>query len=103
MRNQLKGVILAGVAVAIVALVSPGTKSAAAPPPEYKAERTPDGNPNLNGIWQALGSAHWDIEGHAARHGAIVKLGALGAIPGGLGVVEGGEIPYQPEALKKRN
>ncbi len=103
MRNRFRGVILAGVAAAIVALVLPNTRSTAAPPPEYKAERTPDGNPNLNGIWQALGSAHWDIEGHAARHGAIVKLGALGAIPAGLGVVEGGEIPYQPEALKKRN
>jgi hypothetical protein len=73
-----------------------------AAPPEYKAPRTPDGNPNLNGIWQALGTAHWDIEGHAARHGPVVALGALGAIPGGLGVVEGGEIPYQPWAAEKK-
>ena len=69
----------------------------------YKAPRTPDGNPDLNGIWQALGSAHWNIEGHSAEAGPIVELGALGAIPGGLGVVEGGEIPYKPEALKIRN
>ena len=30
-------------------------------------------------------------------------LGALTAIPPGLGVVEGGKIPYQPWALAKRN
>jgi hypothetical protein len=30
-----------------------------------------------------------------------VALGAVGAEPGGLGVVEGGEIPYFPEAAAK--
>ncbi len=65
---------------------------------DYRAPRTSDGEPDLNGIWQALGSAHWDIEGHAARMGPIVELGALGAIPAGLGIVEGGEIPYTPAA-----
>lgn len=71
----------------------------------YRAPRTPDGKPNLNGIWQAMGSAHWDIEGHPARSGPVVALGAVGAIPGGTGIVEGGRIPYQPwaEAKKKEN
>ena len=69
----------------------------------YRAPRTPGGNPDLNGIWQALGSAHWDIEDHAARMGPIVELGALGAIPAGLGVVDGGKIPYRPEVLTRRN
>ena len=68
----------------------------------YVAARTPDGNPDLNGIWQALGSAHWDIEGHEARRGPVEALGALGAVPAGLGVVEGGALPYQPLAAKKR-
>ena len=63
---------------------------------------TPDGNPDLNGIWQAMGSAHWDLEDHAARPGPFEELGALGAIPAGLGVVDGGEIPYQPWAAEKR-
>ena len=27
----------------------------------------------------------------------------MGAVPGGMGVVEGGAIPYKPEALKIRN
>jgi hypothetical protein len=69
---------------------------------DYKAPRTPDGKPDLNGIWQALGSAYWDIEGHAARPGPLAALGAAGAIPAGLGVVEGGEIPYQPWAAAKK-
>ena len=68
----------------------------------YKAPRTADGKPNLNGIWQAMGTAHWDIEGHAARAGPVVALGAAGAVPAGLGVVEGGEIPYQPWAAAKK-
>ena len=69
---------------------------------QYAAARTPDGNPDLNGIWQAMGSAHWDLEAHAARHGPVEALGALGAIPAGLSVVEGGAIPYQEWALEKR-
>ena len=56
--------------------------------------RTSDGNPDFNGIWQALGSAHFDIEPHAADFGPMFQLGAIGAIPAGLGIVEGGEIPY---------
>ena len=34
---------------------------------DYVAPRGPDGvHPDLNGIWQALGSAHYDIEMHSA-------------------------------------
>ena len=69
----------------------------------YEPPLTPDGNPNLNGIWQGLGTAHWNLEGHSAESGPVVEMGALGAIPGGLGIVEGGEIPYQDWALEKRN
>src|SRR6266508_3141331 len=55
--------------------------------------RTPDRKPDLNGIWQALGTAHWNIEAHSASEG----------VPAGFSVVEGGAIPYQPWALAKRN
>ena len=65
---------------------------------DYRAERTADGRPNLNGIWQAIGASHHDIEGHAARPGPVVEMAALGAIPGGLGIVVGGEIPYTAAA-----
>lgn len=61
------------------------------------------GRPDLNGVWQALGTAHWDLEAHEARMGPMVKMGAIGAIPAGLGVVEGGEIPYQEWARTQKH
>src|SRR5262245_54833273 len=70
--------------------------------PPYKAPRTTGGRPNLNGLWQAMTPASWDIQDHAAKSGAVVAMGALGAIPAGMGIVEGGEIPYQPWAAKKQ-
>jgi hypothetical protein len=69
----------------------------------YKVPRTADGEPDFNGIWQAMNTANWDIETHAAAASPIVALGAIGAQPGGWGVVEGGPLPYKPEALAKRN
>src|SRR5437016_10913951 len=67
--------------------------------------RTADGKPDLNGFWQVLNTADWALEsqggGPAPKEGLM--LGAVSAIPPGLGVVEGGKIPYQPWALAKRN
>jgi hypothetical protein len=60
-----------------------------------------DGHPNLNGIWQALNTANWDIEAHEARPGPP-EFGALFATPAGLGVVVDGPIPYQPWAATKK-
>ena len=66
--------------------------------------RTPDGKPDLSGIWQAMTSAHYDIEPHAASIGPHPGLfGAVSAIPAGLGIVEGGRIPYTEEARRKRD
>ena len=62
------------------------------------------GKPNLNGIWQALNTAYWNIEGHSAEGlDDFWQLGALAAIPAGQSVVVGGSIPYRPEALAKRD
>ena len=58
---------------------------------------------NLNGIWQANNTANWDILTHQARQGPMTALGAAFSVPGGLGVVEGNEIPYKPEALARKN
>jgi hypothetical protein len=63
------------------------------------------GQPNLNGVWQAIGTAHWNLEAHSAE--AIKgswQLGSLAAIPAGQSVIDGdGKIPYLPEALAKRD
>jgi hypothetical protein len=69
----------------------------------YRAPRTPHGTPDLSGIWQANNTANWNLEPHAAQAGPLFQLGAAFSIPPGLGVVEGGEIPYLPAALEKRN
>jgi hypothetical protein len=68
----------------------------------YRAPRTADGAPDLNGIWQALNTAHWDLEAHPARQGPVYTLGAAFSVPPGLSVVDGGTIPYLPAALEKR-
>ena len=68
----------------------------------YRAPRLPDGKPDLNGIWQVLNTANWDIRGHAAAPGLFSQLGAAGAIPPGLGVVEGDQIPYLPDAAARQ-
>jgi hypothetical protein len=65
-------------------------------------QRSPDGHPNLNGIWQTLNTANWDIQEHAARAGSVIALGAIGAVPPGLGIVEGNELPYLPAAAAKK-
>ena len=102
----------------LLAVLALAALSAAAVGADYRAPRGADGeHPDLNGIWQALNSAHYDIEPHLARHSLqlregphgplpavdLLKLGAVGSVPGGLGVVEGGSIPYRPEALAKKH
>jgi len=62
----------------------------------YRAPRGPDGKPNLSGVWQAINTANWDLEGHAASQGPVPLLGAVFSVPPGLGVVEGETIPYLP-------
>lgn len=100
MYERLKGA-LAVLALAAAALtVVPGSAMAQ----QQERPKTIAGKPNLNGIWQVMNSANWNLEAHNAR--ALTKfwqLGAVGTVPGGLGVVEGGTIPYLPEALKQRN
>src|SRR5258706_5453363 len=76
--------------------------AAAQTPAAARAGRTADGKPNLNGIWQVLNTANWDLQSHAAQPGQMIPLGAIGAVPPGLGVVEGEEIPYLPAAAAKK-
>lgn len=95
MRNGLAGTLLTCV---IVLFTLPGITRAQS----YQAPRTADGKPNLNGIWQALNTANWDLQGHAAAQGPVYALGAVFSIPPGQSVVEGDEIPYLPAALAKK-
>jgi hypothetical protein len=58
--------------------------------------RTPAGRPDLSGVWQALNTAHWNLEPHVSDYPVLLELGAQFAVPPGQGVVEGGPIPYMP-------
>ncbi len=82
-----------------------------------RAVRTADGRPNLNGVWQVMNTANWDLLAHTVRPAVtqpgiytdypvaaapVVALGSVGGVPAGPGVVDGNEIPYRPEAAARK-
>ena len=91
--------LVAGVALSVMV-----TRGAVRQVEPNRAPRAADGHPDLNGLWQVLTSANWDLEDHPAQAqpGPSLHLGAIGAIPPGQGVVEGGQIPYRPEAAARK-
>jgi len=89
-------VLVAAATLAAAFSVTPGAQA------PYRAPRAADGKANLNGIWQAINEANWDIEGHSAGPGRVLALGAEDAVVPGLGIVEGGPLPYLPAAAAKR-
>jgi len=80
------------VALIIVALAAAAAEAQTAGAAQARVPRTTDGKPDLSGIWQVMNTAQWDIQDHSAQKG----------VPAGLGVVEGNDIPYKPEALAKK-
>lgn len=104
---------------AVILVLLLGVTAVSAQNQRFEPPRLLDGHPDLNGIWQALNEANYDLEAHLARPALalregpfgplpaaeVLRLGAVGAVPGGMGVVEGGPIPYRAAALetKKEN
>ena len=102
--------------ILLVAAMLAATPNLCAQSSTYRPPLAEGGKPDLNGIWQVLNEANYDLEGHNARPAMalrpgpygpvpaapVLALGAVGAVPPSLGVVEGGEIPYKPEALKQK-
>src|SRR5262245_41824104 len=118
MRRSIRTVMIAAASAAAGAwLAAAALPVAGQAPAAYRAPRLADGKPDLNGVWQTLNEANYDLEGHGARPARalrpgrygpvpaapVLALGAVGSVPPGLGVVEGGAIPYLPAALKKKN
>ena len=122
MRFLGKGLVTA-ISAAMVTAVLFSLINQSAAPASAAGPDTPGriaGKPDFNGIWEANNTANWDLQTHQARPmvgqpgltpnsvvlaAPVVALGSLGWVPGGLGVVEGEEIPYQPwaAARKKEN
>ena len=111
-------VVSSALAGCVTADAAGAAQAATTEPNAYRAPRGPDGeHPDLNGIWQALNTANYNVEPHVASHSLQLRpgphgplpavktlyLGAVGAVPPGPGVVVGGSIPYRPEALKQRD
>lgn len=95
-------IVLTGANATVAQAQSKDKKAAAA----TTAPARLGGKPNLNGIWQAMNSAFWDLEPHSAGPApeARRQIGARGAVPAGEGVVDGnGYIPYSNDALKVRD
>ncbi|MGH6962915.1 MAG: hypothetical protein ACREE0_00380 [Phenylobacterium sp.] len=114
----LASVVVGGQAQAATPAKAKPAVAAKSTASSYRAPRGPDGkHPDLNGVWQVLNTANYNVEPHAAsaalqmRPGPVtpvpakdvLALGAVGSVPAGLGIVEGGAIPYTAEARKQRD
>jgi hypothetical protein len=105
-----------GIALATAALVSATFWIATPASTQASRPARVGGKPNLNGIWQALNTANYELTSHNARAAMamqpgpvvpvpatpVLALGAVGSVPGGIGVVEGDEIPYLPAAAAQQ-
>jgi hypothetical protein len=116
MRRLFRSAALALGGAAAGAMLSMSVIPLASQAQTPRAPARVGGKPNLNGIWQVLNEANFDIQSHLARPAMalrpgpygpvpakeVIALGAVGAVPPGMGIVDGDEIPYQPWALEKK-
>jgi hypothetical protein len=100
-----RGATLSAAAI-VTAVLLVACQPAAQAPAEPAGPQLPRlaGKPDFNGVWQAIGTAYWNIEDHSASGlSEFWQLGAIAAIPAGQSIVEGGTIPYLPAAIAKRD
>ena len=99
MRKFAHKTILTAVAAAALSI---GTWPAAAQTAAYRPPRSFDGHADLSGIYEAINTANWDLQDHSPQPGTMWETGAINSEPAGQTVVEGGPVPYKPEALAKK-
>jgi hypothetical protein len=119
-KGKIVAVTIAAATAILLSVVIIKRGEAQAPAAAQGAIARVAGKPDFSGIWQANNTANWDLQTHLARPmvgqpgilpnsvvlaAPVLALGSIGWVPGGLGVVDGEEIPYQPwaAARKKEN
>jgi hypothetical protein len=78
--------------LAAILVIAPASTLLAAAQNAVSLPRAADGNPNLEGIWQASSTAAADLQDHPAGYNMLA----------GRSVVVGGTIPYQPWAAAQK-
>ena len=110
MRNRFTGAMVAATIAAATAVVSLSVTPIAGQAPAAPAGHGPccgswsrrrllrPGSarigkaPNINGIYQAINTANWNLEDHAAADlKQFWQLGAIAAMPAGMSVIDGGD------------
>ena len=118
MRNRLRDAMIVLVTAVVVATLCLFGTRTAGQAQTSQVKRTAAGTPDFSGIWQANNEANWDLLSHPARAAVVMQpgvhplapvpaapvlaLGAAGGVPGSLGVVDGDQIPYKPDAAAKK-
>jgi len=70
----IERILLAGLVLAMgVPLLGQGAT--------YRPPRGEGGKPDLNGVWQVLNEANYDLEGHSARPAMALRPGPYGPVP----------------------
>lgn len=92
MAHRMFAMLVGTALFATLALPSVQAQARSTPPAAPGFPRTPDGRPDLTGVWQALNTAAWNLLDHEAQKG----------VPAGRSVVAGNEIPYQPWAAVRQ-
>ena len=77
--------LLIGVALAALTASAPAAPETGQDRPDYTAPRAADGHPDLNGIWQALNEAHYDLGTHMARAAMAFREGPVLPVPADTG------------------
>ena len=95
MWKKVQNAITAVAVAAVGAVLAVAFMPVAGQAPVYRAPRTASGKPDLNGVWQALNEANYDIQAHTARPAMALRSGPYGLVPAAPGPAAAAELFLQ--------